>query len=206
MNTALHKALRIFLLLPAIGFVVAGLRFAVAPEGAAQGLAMPLLDGAARSSQIGDVGAFCMGMGLMMLTALTTLKREWFIAPAIRPPVLGESREPAAFSLEHRIDPAGHSERTSQLAARLSQEHRDPPRRGRYGFLRLVQDEARPGRRRSHLPLPTGSGHDRHDTRFADVGGTTSSGEGIGRGCIARPWRPHDQCGFDLVLGATLCR
>ena len=24
-----------------------------------------------------------MGMGLMILTALTTLKREWFIAPAI---------------------------------------------------------------------------------------------------------------------------
>lgn len=83
MNTALNRALRIILLLPAIRFVVTGLRFAVAPEGAAQGLAMPLLDGAARSSQIGDVGALFMGMGLMMLTALTTLKREWFIAPAI---------------------------------------------------------------------------------------------------------------------------
>ena len=83
MNTVLQKALRIFLLLPAIGFVVAGLRIAVAPEGAVQRLAMPLLDGAARSSQIGDVGAFCMGMGLMMITALRTRKREWFIAPAI---------------------------------------------------------------------------------------------------------------------------
>ena len=83
MNAVLKKALRIFLALPAIGFVVTGLRFAVAPAGAAKGLAMPLLDGAARSSQIGDVGALFMGMGLMMLTALTTLKREWFIAPAI---------------------------------------------------------------------------------------------------------------------------
>ncbi len=83
MNAVLKKALRIFLTLPAIGFVVTGLRFAVAPGGAAKGLAMPLLDGAARSSQIGDVGALFMGMGLMILTALTTLKREWFIAPAI---------------------------------------------------------------------------------------------------------------------------
>ena len=83
MSTALKRVLRVVLALPAIGFLVTGLRFAVAPAGAAKGLAMPLLDGAARSSQIGDVGALFMGMGLMILTALTTLKREWFIAPAI---------------------------------------------------------------------------------------------------------------------------
>jgi hypothetical protein len=83
MNAALKKGLRIFLALPAIGFVVTGLRFAVAPADAVKGLAMPLLDGAARSSQIGDVGALFMGMGLMILAALTTLNREWFIAPAI---------------------------------------------------------------------------------------------------------------------------
>ena len=83
MSIALKRALRVVLALPAIGFLVTGLRFAVAPAGAAKGLAMPLLDGAARSSQIGDVGALFMGMGLMILTALTTLKREWFIAPAI---------------------------------------------------------------------------------------------------------------------------
>jgi hypothetical protein len=76
-------ALRILLVLPAIGFVVTGLRFAVAPAGAAKGLAMPLLDGAARSSQIGDLGAFFLGMGLMILAAVVTLKREWFVAPAI---------------------------------------------------------------------------------------------------------------------------
>jgi hypothetical protein len=83
MSGMLKTALRIFLALPAIGFVVTGLRFAVAPAGAVQGLAMPLLDGAARSSQIGDVGALFLGMGLMILTALVTSKREWFVAPAI---------------------------------------------------------------------------------------------------------------------------
>lgn len=83
MSKVLERALRIFLVLPAIGFLVTGLRFAVAPAGAAKGLAMPLLDGAARSSQIGDVGALFLGMGLMILTALVTLERTWFIAPAI---------------------------------------------------------------------------------------------------------------------------
>ncbi len=83
MSTILKKALRIFLFLPAIGFLVTGLRFAVEPAGAAKGLAMPLLHGAARSSQIGDVGALFLGMGLMILTALVTLKRTWFVAPAI---------------------------------------------------------------------------------------------------------------------------
>ena len=75
--------LRAILVLPAIGFLVTGLRFAVAPAGAAKGLAMPLLDGAGRSSQIGDVGALFGGMGLMILTALVTRERIWFVAPAI---------------------------------------------------------------------------------------------------------------------------
>ena len=83
MSRVLKRALHIFLILPTIGFLVTGLRFAVAPAGAAKGLAMPLLDGAARSSQIGDVGALFLGMGLMILTALVTLERTWFVAPAI---------------------------------------------------------------------------------------------------------------------------
>ncbi len=83
MNTAAKRVLRVVLVLPAIGFLVTGLRFAVAPAGAAKGLAMPLLDGAARSSQIGDIGALFLGMGLMILTALVTRERTWFVAPAV---------------------------------------------------------------------------------------------------------------------------
>lgn len=83
MNAALSKILRIALALLAVGFLVTGLRFAVAPAGAAKSLEMTLLDGAARSSQIGDVGALFLGMGLMILTALVTRERTWFIAPAI---------------------------------------------------------------------------------------------------------------------------
>jgi hypothetical protein len=80
---ALTKILRVALALPAVAFLVTGLRFAVAPAGAAKSLEMPLLDGAARSSQIGDVGALFLGMGLMILTALVTRERTWFVTPAI---------------------------------------------------------------------------------------------------------------------------
>ena len=83
MSRVLRRLLRGFLFLPAIGFLVTGLRFAVAPAAAAKGLAMPLLDGAGRSSQIGDVGALFGGMGFMILTALVTRERTWFVAPAI---------------------------------------------------------------------------------------------------------------------------
>lgn len=79
----LSRILAVVLVLPAIGFLVTGLRFAVAPAGAVNGLEMPLLEGAARSSQIGDVGALFLGMGLMIMTALVTRERVWFVAPAI---------------------------------------------------------------------------------------------------------------------------
>jgi hypothetical protein len=82
-KSVLSRILAVVLLLPAIGFLITGLRFAVAPAGAVKGLEMPLLEGAARSSQIGDVGALFLGMGLMILTALVTRERVWFVAPAI---------------------------------------------------------------------------------------------------------------------------
>lgn len=83
MRRVLKRVLRVLLVLPAIGFLVTGLQFAVAPAGAAKRLAMPLFDGAARSSQVGDVGALFLGMGLMILTGVVTLERTWFIAPAM---------------------------------------------------------------------------------------------------------------------------
>jgi hypothetical protein len=75
--------LRVLVILPAILFVLMGLRWAVDPTGAANGLGMTLLDGVGRSSQIGDVGALFLSMGIMMLLGLITLKRTWFYAPAL---------------------------------------------------------------------------------------------------------------------------
>lgn len=75
--------LRVLVTLPAILFILMGLRWAVDPTGAATGLGMTLLDGVGRSSQIGDVGALFLSMGMMMLLALITARRNWFYAPAL---------------------------------------------------------------------------------------------------------------------------
>tara|TARA_B110000879_G_scaffold152502_1_gene197418 strand:- start:339 stop:725 length:387 start_codon:yes stop_codon:yes gene_type:complete len=42
-----------------------------------------LAEGLGLSSQIGDVGAFFTGIGLMMLLAVYTLNSVWFYAPAL---------------------------------------------------------------------------------------------------------------------------
>ena len=75
--------LRILVTLPAILFVVMGLRWITDPAGAASSLGMPLLDGLGRSSQIGDVGTLFLTMGLMILIGLVTRARPWFYAPAL---------------------------------------------------------------------------------------------------------------------------
>lgn len=77
------KRLRLLVALPAILFVVTGLRWVTAPTGVAADLGMPLLEGVGRSSQIGDFGALFFTMGLMILIALVTARRSWFYAPAM---------------------------------------------------------------------------------------------------------------------------
>ena len=79
----MNKLLRVLVVLPAILFVVTGLRWITDPAGAAATLGMPLLEGVGRSSQIGDVGALFLGMGIMIMIALITAKRSWFFAAAL---------------------------------------------------------------------------------------------------------------------------
>lgn len=79
----MNKLLKVLVTLPAILFVIIGLRWATDPAGAADALGMPLLDGLGRSSQIGDIGALFLTMGLMMLIAVATSIRSWFYAPAM---------------------------------------------------------------------------------------------------------------------------
>jgi len=79
----MKTVLRVLVTLPAVLFVVMGLRWITDPTGAATALGMTLLDGVGRSSQIGDVGALFLSMGSMMLLALITARRSWFYAPAL---------------------------------------------------------------------------------------------------------------------------
>lgn len=83
MRKALRTVLWVLTGLIALNFLVTGLRWAAAPSDAAEAFNMSLFNGAALSSQIGDIGAFFMGMGLFVLLGLVTKKREWFLAAAV---------------------------------------------------------------------------------------------------------------------------
>jgi hypothetical protein len=77
----MNKVLRVIVALPAILFIVTGLRWLVAPAPVAAEFGMPLLDGVGRSSQIGDLSAFFLTLGMLILIALITSKRSWYYPP-----------------------------------------------------------------------------------------------------------------------------
>ncbi len=79
----MKTVLRVLVALPAILFVVMGVRWAVDPAGAAASLQMTLMEGAGLSSQIGDVGSFFLALGIMMLLGLVTARGSWFQAAAL---------------------------------------------------------------------------------------------------------------------------
>ena len=54
----------------------------IIPARAAEALKMPLLTGAALSTQM-DIGAFFLGGAIFTVMALTTRERPWFIAAAV---------------------------------------------------------------------------------------------------------------------------
>ena len=59
--------LRIVTLLLGVGFTLQGFAWLVDPATSAAGLGMPLLDGVARSTQVGDFSAFFLVGGLTIL-------------------------------------------------------------------------------------------------------------------------------------------
>ena len=79
----MHIALRIVIGLPGVLFVAIASRWIVDPAGAAAQLGMPLLHGAGLSTQIGDLTAFFLAGGAMMLLGVITLHRTWFYAAAM---------------------------------------------------------------------------------------------------------------------------
>lgn len=79
----MSKAIRALALLPALAFLFTGLNWLTQPEVAAASLGLPLLDGVARSSQIGDMAAFFLSGSFMIFIGLVTNKRVWLQAPAM---------------------------------------------------------------------------------------------------------------------------
>ena len=70
------------MLLPGVAFLVTGLRWLVAPAGVAPEFGLSLASGIGLSSQVGDMSAFFLTLGICILMALVSGRRIWFY-PAI---------------------------------------------------------------------------------------------------------------------------
>ena len=77
----MNKILKVLVALPAILFIVTGLRWLVAPAGVAPMFGLTLADGVGLSSQVGDMSAFFLTLGICMLVGLVTGRRVWFYPP-----------------------------------------------------------------------------------------------------------------------------
>jgi hypothetical protein len=79
----MNKILKVLVALPAILFIVTGLRWLVAPAGVAPMFGLTLAEGVGLSSQVGDMSAFFLTLGICMLVGLVTGRRVWFYPPVI---------------------------------------------------------------------------------------------------------------------------
>jgi hypothetical protein len=76
------SALRIATTLAGVFFTLQGVLWILDPARAASGLGMPLLDGLARSTQIGDLGAFFLTAGATMLVGSRPGRARLLYVPA----------------------------------------------------------------------------------------------------------------------------
>ncbi len=74
----MKKVLKVVVALPAVLFIVMGLRWLVDPAGIAPELGFVLGDGLGRSSQVGDFAAFFLTAGLCILLGVVSARRIWF--------------------------------------------------------------------------------------------------------------------------------
>ncbi|MEL0203900.1 MAG: hypothetical protein VW869_05885 [Halieaceae bacterium] len=77
----INTAIKLLVLLFGILFLVTGLRWLLAPAGIAPDFGLALGSGIGLSSQVGDMSAFFLTLGLCMLTGLTTQRSVWYYPP-----------------------------------------------------------------------------------------------------------------------------
>ena len=78
----MSSKLRIITIVMGAGFTLQGVAWIVAPDRAAAGLGMPVLDGLGRSTQFGDFAAFFLTLGLSILTGCTAGRFRALYFPA----------------------------------------------------------------------------------------------------------------------------
>lgn len=74
--------LRMTTILLGVAFTLQGLAWLVAPQRAAEGLGMPVLDGVGRSTQLGDFAAFFLTLGGSILVGATPGRARALYFPA----------------------------------------------------------------------------------------------------------------------------
>ena len=77
----INTAMRLLVLLFGILFLVTGLRWLLAPAGIAPDFGLALGSGIGLSSQVGDMSAFFLTLGVCMLMGLTTRRSIWYYPP-----------------------------------------------------------------------------------------------------------------------------
>ena len=77
----INTAIKLLVLLFGILFLLTGLRWLLAPAGIAPDFGLALGSGMGLSSQVGDMSAFFLTLGVCMLTGLTTQRSVWYYPP-----------------------------------------------------------------------------------------------------------------------------
>ena len=79
----MNIALRVIVLLCGVLFIVTGLRWLLAPAGVVTEFGLVLSSGVGLSSQIGDMSAFFLTLGVCILMGLITQRAIWYYLPII---------------------------------------------------------------------------------------------------------------------------
>ena len=79
----MNIALRAIVLLCGVLFIITGLRWLLAPADVAPEFGLVLSSGVGLSSQIGDMSAFFLTLGVCILMGLTTQRTIWYYPPII---------------------------------------------------------------------------------------------------------------------------
>ena len=77
----INTAIKLLVMLIGILFLVTGLRWLLAPAGVAPDFGLTLGSGIGLSSQVGDMSAFFLTLGVCILMGLTTQRSVWYYPP-----------------------------------------------------------------------------------------------------------------------------
>ena len=77
----INTAIKLLVMLFGVLFLVTGLRWLLAPAGIAPDFGLALGSGIGLSSQVGDMSAFFLTLGVCMLMGLTTRRSIWYYPP-----------------------------------------------------------------------------------------------------------------------------